>query len=396
MAQSTYTGLNYYDNSPVSIGVENGIISEIKRLKKLPDTSKPFFIAPGLIDIQINGYSSVSFSLEGAGDTAASAGNLTVSDVKMVTEGLWKEGVTTYFPTLTTNSQEVLKRNFSVIAKAMKDPSLLGSIGGFHLEGPYISDVDGYRGAHPKEFVRKPDWKEFMELYKAADEKILLVTIAPEVEGAFEFIRGCRKMGIVVSLGHHNGSADVIKEAIDNGAGLSTHLANGCASMIHRHFNPLWPQLADDRLMISIICDGFHLLPEQISVFYKTKGSEKIILISDITSYAGLPAGEYKIKTGQTIIKTADGNLRFSGQEGGLYGSAALLSKGVGHIMKVTGCSLAEAIKMTSENPARLHNLSDRGNLEPGKRADIIMFTMDDFSMNIKKTIVAGKVVYEQ
>jgi len=288
-----------------------------------------------------------------------------------------------------------LVRNFSVIAEAMKDPSLMGSIPGFHLEGPYISDVDGYRGAQPREFVRRPDWKEFLEMYRAAGNKILLVTIAPEVQGANDFIRECRKMGIVVSLGHHNGSAAVIKEAIDNGAGLATHLANGCASMVHRHFNPLWPQLADDRLMISIICDGFHLIPEEIQVFYKVKGSDNIIITSDVTSYAGLPAGEYKIKTGETIVKTPDGNLRFSAQEGGLYGSASPLSRGVGHIMKVTGCSLAKAIQMTTANPARLHNLSDRGKLEPGKRADLVLFSMEDFNMKIRKTVVEGKTVFQ-
>ena len=387
--------INYFDYSPVSVEFENGILSGIKRLEKLPPDVKPLFIAPGLIDIQINGYLSVSFSLEGAGDTEASGGKLSVGDVKKVTEGLWKEGVTTYFPTLTTNSQELLVRNFSVIAEAMKDPSFLGSIAGFHLEGPYISDVDGYRGAHPREFVRQPDWKEFLEMYKAAGNKILLVTIAPEVQGANDFIRECRKMGIVVSLGHHNGSAAVIKEAIDNGAGLATHLANGCASMVHRHFNPLWPQLADDRLMISIICDGFHLIPEEIQVFYKVKGADNIIITSDVTSYAGLPPGEYKIKSGETILKTVDGNLTFSGNVGGLYGSASPLSRGVGHIMKVTGCNLAKAIQMTTANPARLHNLSDRGKLEPGKRADLILFSMEDFNMKIRKTVVEGTTVFQ-
>ena len=252
---------------------------------------------------------------------------MTVADVKKVTEGLWKEGVTTFFPTLTTNSKSILIQNFEVLARAMDDHSLLGSIGGFHLEGPYISDVDGYRGAHPKEHVRKPDWNEFLELYEASGEKILIVTLAPEVNGAFEFIRRCRTKGIIVSLGHHNGSAEIIKQAIDNGACLATHLGNGCASNINRHRNPIWPQLADDRLMISFICDGFHLHAEIIQVFYKTKGADNIIITSDITSYAGLPPGEYKIKTGETIVKTPDGNLRFSGQEGGLYCSASPLSK---------------------------------------------------------------------
>lgn len=286
-------------------------------------------------------------------------------------------------------------KNFKVLTSAMSDPSLLGSVPGFHLEGPYISSVDGYRGAHPKEHVRKPDWDEFLEFHKATGNRIIIVTVAPETEGAYEFIRKCREKGIVVSLGHHNGSAEEIKLAADNGAGMSTHLGNGCASNINRHLNPIWPQLADDRLIASIICDGFHLPPDLIKVIYNAKGADNIVITSDITSYAGLPAGEYKIKSGETIVKTPEGNLKFSGQGGGLYGSAMPLWSGIGNVMKITGCSLAKAIQMTTTNAARLSNLNDRGKLEPGKRADIIMFTMDDFKMNIKKTMVAGKIVYQ-
>lgn len=386
-------GIDYLDYSPVAVEIANGKIVKVERLSKLSDENKPFFIAPGLIDIQINGYNSVSFSLEGPEGTSEGGGELTIEKVKKVTEALWKEGVTTYFPTLTTNSQDLLLKNFSILAKSRDDPSLQGSVPGFHLEGPYISPVDGYRGAHPKQYVRQPDWKEFLELYNAAGGKILVITLAPEVEGALEFIRKCREIGIVVSIGHHNGSAYEIKQAIDNGAGLATHLGNGCANMISRHYNPIWPQLADDRLMISIIADGFHLPPEVLRVFYKAKGVENIIITSDVTGYAGLPAGQYNIKSGETIEKTADGNLRFSG--GGLYGSASPLSKGVGHIMKVTGCSLAKAIQMTATNPALLHHLTDRGKLEPGQRADIVLFKMEDFNMKIMKTIVNGNLVFE-
>lgn len=388
-------GINYLDYWPVAVEIANGKIVKVERLNKLSEENNHIFIAPGLIDIQVNGYSSISFSLEGGDMTSKSNGELTVAGVKKVTEALWEEGVTTYFPTLTTNSNDLLIKNIGILARAKNDPSLLGSIPGIHLEGPYISPIDGYCGAHPKEYIRKPDWTEFLELYNTAEGKILLVTIAPEIDGALEFIKKCREKGIIVSLGHHNGSAEIIKQAIDNGAGLATHLGNGCASTINRHHNPIWPQLADDRLMIGIISDGFHLPPEIIQVFYKAKGAENIIIISDVTSYAGLPPGEYKIKTGATIEKTSDGNLRFSGQEGGLYGSASSLLKGVGHIMKVTGCSLAKAIQMTTINPARLHNLNDRGKLEPGKRADIILFTMEDFSLKIRQTIVEGKTVFQ-
>ena len=382
-----------------SVIVRNGFIytfaegyPEVKGAVEID--AKGQYIAPGLIDIQVNGYDSVSFCLEGAENTTASGNELTVSDVKKVTEGLWKEGVTTYFPTLTTNSQDLLLKNFGILSKAMNDVSIRGSIPGFHLEGPYISLIDGYRGAHPLEFVRKPDWNEFLQLYKASDKKILLITVAPEVEGAFEFIRKCKELGIVVSLGHHNGTAGQIKQAIDIGAGLATHLGNGCANMVNRHHNPIWPQLANNRLMISFIADGFHLPPEMLQVFYKTKGVESIIITSDITSYAGLPAGTYKIKNGQSIEKTVDGNLCFSGQEGGLYGSASSLSKGVSHIMKVTECGLVNAIQMTTINPARLHNLNDRGILEAGKRADLILFAIENDQLVINKTMVAGRVVY--
>jgi N-acetylglucosamine-6-phosphate deacetylase len=387
-------GINYLDDSLVSVEFEEGIITKVETINALSEGKNPLYIAPGLIDIQVNGYLSISFSLEGAESTTASGGQLSVDDVKKITEALWKEGVTTYFPTLTTNSRELLLKNISILKLAKDDPSLLGSLAGFHLEGPYISELDGYRGAHPKEYVRKPDWNEFLEICKASGENVVLITVAPETEGAFDFIRKCREKGIVVSLGHHNGSAEIIKQAIDNGATLTTHLGNGCANTIHRHRNPLWPQLADDRLMISIIADGFHLQPEILQVFYKAKGAENIILISDITSYAGLPVGEYKIKTGETIVKTPEGNLKFSGQDGGLYGSASPLNRGVGHIMKVTGCSLAKAIQMTATNPARLFHLNDRGKLESGKRADLIQFEMNDFKMDIRQTIVNGQLVF--
>ncbi len=392
---SRIEGINYLDYSPVAIGIENGKIVKVERINKLSNENKQVYIAPGLIDIQINGYNSVSFSLEGSKEPLESGSELTIEDIKKVTEALWKEGVTSYLPTLTTNSQDLLLKNIAILAKAKNEPSLLGSIPGFHLEGPYISAIDGYRGAHPIEHVRQPDWNEFLELYKASGEKILLVTLAPEVNNACEFITKCREMGIIISLGHMNGSSETIRQAIDNGAGLATHLGNGCAGLINRHLNPIWPQLADDRLMISFICDGFHLPPEVIQVFYKIKGANNSIITSDVTSFAGMPPGEYKIKTGETIVKTTDGNLTFSGQVGGLYGSASPLRKGVGHIMKVTGCSLAKAIQMSTSNPARLLNLHDRGKLEPGKRADIILFKMDDFKMKIEQTIVAGKIVFQ-
>jgi len=115
-----------------------------------------------------------------------------------------------------------------------------------------------------------------------------------------------------------------------------------------------------------------------------------------MVSYAGLPAGLYKIKTGEMIEKAPNGHLRFSGQEGGLYGSATPLPEAVSHMMKVTGCSLGDVFMMTATNPAKLQNLNDRGTIEPGKRADIIMFSVNDSKLLIEKTFVCGKEVYSR
>ncbi len=383
---SEVEGRFYLDQAPVSIEIRDGMISRIVRHESSqPPGESAIYVAPGLIDNQVNGYAGISFVF--------GKGNLTKDGVRKATEALWREGVTTYLPTLTTSSREVLLKNFAILADAVKDPELAKSIPGYHLEGPYISPVDGYRGAHPKQWVRPADWQEFLQFYEAADHKILQVSLAPEIEGAMDFIRHCREKGIVVALAHHNASAEVIQQAIDEGAAIATHLGNGCANTINRHLNPLWPQLSDDRLMASIICDGFHLRPEEIRVFYKVKGPERTVITSDVTSYAGMPPGQYVTDDGATIELTKEGVLLYPAQQV-LYGSASPITKGVGNIMRFTGCSMADAIHMASRNPARLYGLTDRGDIVPGKRADLILFRMDHGAIKIVRTIVAGKVVY--
>ncbi len=386
-AQQMVEGIHYATGKPVQIKIENGKIAEIKSIEKLKDENLKTYVSPGFFDNQVNGFAGVSF--------AFGESDLTKEGIEKATSELWKKGVTTYLPTLTTNSQEVLVRNFAILANSMNDEKLCGSIPGFHLEGPYINPEDGYRGAHPKQFVRLPNWDEFMEMYKAANGKIIQVTIAPEMEGAQEFIKKCYEKGIVVAVGHHNANKEQLDLAVKNGARTSTHLGNGCANMINRHINPLWPQLANDDLMISIICDGFHLLPEEIKVFYKTKGVDKTIITSDVTSYAALEPGQYKTETGETIELTKEGKLYYPAQNV-LYGSASPITKGVGHVMEVTGCSLKDAIQMSSTNPAKLYNQDDRGVLEVGKRADLVLFTLEDFVVSVLKTFVEGDLVYEK
>ena len=373
-------GIHYKDGKPVSLELINGNISDISRPNELIENSS-WYLAPGLIDIQINGYMGVDFS----------GPDLTVEEIKKATKALWRVGVTSYFPTIITSDFSRMKKNFTILSKAKEDPEIGSSLAGFHLEGPYISPVDGFRGAHLEKYTRKPNWQEFLILQKAAKNNIRLITVAPELDGAIQFIKKLVNSGVIVSLGHHNGSVSQIKDAVTAGARMATHLGNGCANMINRHNNPIWPQLSNDLITPSIIADGFHLNREEIRTFYKTKGADNTILVSDALDLAGLPPGEYirgerKLLLTPNVVKFPDINA--------LAGAASPISKCLEVVMDFTNCSLEDAIKMASLNPAKMFSLIDRGLIKKGKRGDIVLFTMKGDKIQIKKTFVAGKEVY--
>jgi len=304
----------------------------------------------------------------------------------------WKDGVTTFLPTLITNSDDNLKRNFKVLFNALeKNDMLKESVPGFHLEGPYISPLEGYSGCHPVKHIRKPSWEEFMGYQDAGGGMIIEVTLAPEIDGALSFIRKCHEAGILVALGHTNAGAMEIAEAVREGARLSTHLGNGAANLIHRHKNPIWPQLADDLLTATVIADGHHLLPEELSVFYKVKGPGKLVLISDVTFVRGMAPGRYNL-FGSEVDLTEDG-LLYNPVLNCLAGASFPLVTGIGNIIKFASCSQGEAINMATGNIAHILGLNDRGVLAPGKRADLILFKRTGASIEICKTWVKGQLV---
>jgi len=381
-SQVKIEGLLYLDNSPVSVEIKDGTIISVKPIEKLSDEKHPLYIAPGLIDIQINGYMGIDFSDQ----------NLNTDGVLKTVKALWTHGVTTFLPTLITADHEHLMKSFTTLAKALEDEEIAQSVPGIHLEGPYISPVQGFRGAHLEKYIRKPDWKEFQEFQKAANKHIKIVTLAPEIEGSVAFIQNCTREGVLVSLGHHNGNSSEIKAAADAGARLSTHLGNGCANLIDRHNNPLWPQLADDRLSASIIADGFHLNQDEIQCFYKMKGTDRILLVSDALDLAGLEPGEYT--RGERTVLLTPNVVKFPA-ENVLAGAASPISVGIVNMMRFTKCSLADAIQMASTNQAKLLEMNNLGELKPGNRADIILFTIGEKDLKIEKTFVAGKLVYQ-
>ena len=255
------------------------LIGEIRR----PSGAEPvlggedYWVVPGLIDLQVNGYDGVDFC----------APQVTAAEVEHASMQLADAGVTAYLPTVITNSVEAIEASMRAIAAACHAGAARERILGIHLEGPYISSADGPRGTHPPEHVRPPDWEEFCRWQAASENRIRMVTLAPELPGALDFITRARAAGIVVALGHHAANRDQIDAAVAAGATICTHLGNGSHAQLQRHPNYIWEQLANDALQASIIVDGHHLPPSVVKSFYRVKGADRLILVSDVVSAGG-------------------------------------------------------------------------------------------------------------
>ena len=248
-------------------------------------------------------------------------------------------------------------------------PEVARRVLGIHLEGPSISEVAGYRGAHPLDSVRGPDWGEFLELSNASGGRIAIVTLAPERPGAIEFIRRVCRSGVVVALGHTSADAETIGAAAEAGASLSTHLGNGIASTLPRHDNPIWHQAADDRLMASLIADGHHLAPSILKSLVRAKSPDRIILVSDASPLAGLPPGRHG-----TWEVDPSGKIVVAGTPY-LAGSNRGIEVGIDHLIRLVGLNLAQSLATATTHPARLLGRPGPA-IEPGQPANLIRFRL--------------------
>jgi N-acetylglucosamine-6-phosphate deacetylase len=342
------------------------------------------WISPGWIDLQVNGYEGLDFAAMHA------------SDVAEVTTRLTADGVTRYLPTITTNSFETTRDALSRIANALREsPKQAFSIPGIHLEGPYISREDGPRGAHPRIHCREYSWDEFLAWQDVADGNIRLLTLSPEYPGADIFIQKVVKSGVIVAIGHTAASSQQIAAAVDAGATFSTHLGNGCHAQLPRHPNYLWDQLANDRLMASFIADGFHVPPSTLKAMIRAKGVERSVLISDVTSLAGVPPGRYETGLGEVEV-LEDGRLVVAGQRTLLAGAALPLELGVANVMNFAELTLQQAITLVTDNPARLLGLPPP-RLKDGRGDLVLFFVRGDLprrQVQILGTIQGGELVY--
>lgn len=343
------------------------------------------FVAPGFVDLQVNGYGGVDFTHSA----------LTVDDVMKVSLALDRHGVTGYLPTVTTNSFETIAHALIVIDQACRGRRQAENrILGVHLEGPYISPLDGPRGAHPQQHCRAPDWSEFQRWQDASGGRIKLVTVSPEYEAAPEFIARAVASGVLVAIGHTNATTEQIAAAVDAGARMSTHLGNGAHAQIRRHPNYIWDQLAEDRLTASIIADGHHLPANVIQCFLRMKTPERLVLVSDITGMAGMRPGRYTTALGDVEVLES-GKLVVGGQRDLLAGAALPIDYCVGHLVRSTNLDLKTAVEMASTSPARLLGIS-RHVLSAGEPANCVVFRLDttDKSLHVVATYNRGERVY--
>ncbi len=200
-------------------------------------------------------------------------------------------------------------------------------------------------------------------------------------------------MGIKVSIGHSAATPDQIQQATQLGATMSTHLGNGCDLQIHRHHNYIWQQLAEDQLWTAIIADGFHLPPAVIKVILKAK-QDQVILTSDTTAFGGMKPGRYQTHIGGDVILTEQGKLHLASNSELLAGSAKSVLDCINYLINSDLLSANSAWNKASYSPSSFMGLKNRGSLEVGQRADIVMLNKNDNGLSVLQTILAGEAVY--
>ncbi|MDP9159870.1 MAG: N-acetylglucosamine-6-phosphate deacetylase [Acidobacteriota bacterium] len=378
-AKSLYTPLVRVDQ-PIVLVEDSRIVEVSSRgARAIPSGARVFdfadaVLAPGMIDIHIHG---------GAGHDVMDADAASLPAV----EGLiTKHGVTSYFPTTVTAPIDQTLAALERLAAAIEAPSNGAKRArplGIHLEGPFISHAR--KGVHPPENLLVPSLKMFERFWQAARGQIKIMTIAPELAGATEVIAAAARRGVCVSVGHSDANLSSARAAVDYGARHATHLFNAMRPLEHRDPGLLGQILTDSRQSADFIADGIHLDPAIVKLILEAKGPEKTVLITDATAATGMPDGIYRL--GSFEVEVKEGRCTSNGR---LAGSVLTMDLAVRNVMRFTGCDLQLALRLATLNPAQVAALPDRGRLETGAVADIVVLTADG---EIRNTIIAGEIL---
>jgi N-acetylglucosamine-6-phosphate deacetylase len=292
---------HYKTGQPVRLSWNSGRIVSLEQVTDVP--AADVWIAPPLIDLQINGYEGVDFQQD----------DVTEEQLLGAVRGMRRDGCTKFLLTLITDDwPRLLERLRRYQAMRMRRNELRQAIIGFHVEGPFLSSKPGFCGAHNPASMRDPTPDAIRELGEIKCDTSLLLTIAPELPGAIEAIRQAVASGFHVNLGHTDATSAQLAAAIASGARGFTHLGNGCPQLLDRHDNILWRGLdADAALYISLIPDGHHVSPELFRLIHRLRG-EQIYYTTDAMSAAGAGPGKYRLGK-LTLEVQSDGIVRFPG-----------------------------------------------------------------------------------
>jgi len=348
------------------IGIEDRVIDE-------PDVevidAAGAYVSPGFIDIHIHG----AFGFD-AMDWDKEA-------ISTIAKGLCRYGVTGFLPTTISMDREGILKALSNIREAAKLDGIGAKVLGVHLEGPFINPIR--KGAHDEQYIISADY----ELIKDYLDIIKIITIAPEVEGNMDFIKGMHQHSHVsFSIGHSNATYEESMEAIEAGIKSATHIFNAMTALNHREPGIVGAVLNSD-IYCELIADKIHVHPAIFKLLTKVKGSDRLILITDAMRAACMKQGTYELGGQQVIVE--QGAVRLA--DGTLAGSVLRLNEAVRNLWENTNMSLPEVIAAVTSNPAALLGMSNEiGSLEAGRKADIVIF---DENIDIKGTIVAGKLI---
>jgi len=359
----------------------DALITHVDPVLNTPENG--VWIAPGFVDLQVNGFAGVDYN------SASSP----LEEISKSIRAMFSTGVTRFFPTVITGAPEEMSAALRNLARARETIEEGPAMEAFHVEGPHISPEDGPRGAHPARWVRPPDFEEFRRWQDAAQGNVRLVTLSPEWPEAPRYIELLAREGVVASIGHTRATEEQIADAVSAGATLSTHLGNGADRILPRHPNYIWEQLAEDKLAASFIVDSHHLPDSFLRVALRAKGIERCILVTDAVMPALCAPGPYRLGEVEVELKDDQRVVLRGGTR--LAGSSLRMDAAISNVMNVAGLSLTEAIAMATVNPARVGRIGGRlRGLRPGDRADVVRFRVEDGRLRVLETYMSGRRVW--
>ena len=321
---------------------------------------------PGFVDIHIHGSVGIDFMDAG------------IDDYPVIAKSLYEEGVTTFLATTLTSDFDSLAKVCRIV-KAVKEAGNVPSLAGIHFEGPYISLK--YKGAQNPEFIRDPDIAEFDRLQEISGGNVKYIAMAPEKEGAMEFIRHVTENGVVVAAGHTDASFDDVEKAIGNGLTNVTHTHNAMSPHHHRNPGVVTAAMYFDELFAEVICDTVHVCPNTLKTFYHIVGPDRFVAITDALKVKHTDLEEFQL-FGLDCVRKPDAAYLVSGP---LAGSTLSMDQALRNLALITGADPVALAKMVSTNAARSLHLDEIGSLEVGKKADMVLLDEDYHVVEVYK-----------